>query len=170
MAEAVALLTPRLQGRADQLLEDLQHRRDWDGALPVLLLNRCWLQLEVVPVGELSGRLPPDCSAEAPELQRYRQLLELGHGDLKAQELCWQEFGRRACGEALRRFWREQERGNRGWTLSAYLGLLRRYRQQLEADGPTPLPLLVLGRIDGQEPHHLHWCWPVPPAMRHTCR
>jgi hypothetical protein len=169
MVEVAALLTPRLQAHAERQLAELQALRHWDRALPVLLLNRCWLRLEVVPVGELSRHLPPDCSAEAPELQRYRQLLEQGYPDLRAEELCWQEFGREACADALRRFWQEQQRGNRGWTLTAYLQLLRHYRQQLEAEGPTPLPLLVLGRPEGQEPHHLHWCWPSPPAMRHTC-
>ena len=170
MAELASLLTPRLQRQADGLLEQLQAQRRWDGALPVLLLDRCWLRLEVVAVGELTRRLPPDCSAEAPELRRYRELLEAGNADLRAQELCWQEFGREACAQALRRFWSEQERGNRGWTLAAYLELMQHYRQQLEQPGPTPLPLLVLGRSAGQEPHHLHWCWPLPPPMRHTCR
>ena len=169
MVELQALLTPRLQRQADAWLEQLQHERSWDGARPVLLLNRCWLQLEPVPVAELSRRLPPDCSAEAPELRRYRELLEQGASDLKAQECCWQEFGRSACAEALRRFWREQERGNRGWTLAAYLALVRDYRRQLEQAGPTPMPLLVLARPDSPEPHQLLWCWPVPPFMRHTC-
>jgi hypothetical protein len=170
MAELRSLLTPRLQRRADDLLTRLQQERRWDGDLPVLLLNRCWLQLEVVAVGELTRRLPPDCSAEAPELRRYRDLLNHGCSDLRAQETCWQEFGREACGEALRRFWSQQERGNRGWTLEAYLQLVRDYRRLLEQPGPTPLPLLVLGRSDSQESHQLRWCWPAPPAMRHTCR
>jgi hypothetical protein len=169
MVELASLLTPRLQRHADRLLEELQARRCWDGALPVVLLNRCWLRMQAVPVAELRRHLPPDCSAEAPELRRYRQLLEQGCADLLAQDICWQEFGREACGQALRRFWQEQERGNRGWTMAAYLQLLRRYRQYVEADGATPLPLLVLGRVDGHEPHHLHWCWPASPAMRHTC-
>ena len=48
--------------------------------------------------------------------------------------------------------------------------LVRDYRRLLEQPGPTPLPLLVLGRSDSQESHQLRWCWPAPPAMRHTCR
>jgi hypothetical protein len=170
MAELSPLLTPRLQRLADGLLNALQQERQWDGALPVLLLNRCWLQLEVVAVGDLTRRLPPDCSAEAPELRRYQELLAQGCSDLKAQETCWQDFGREACSQALRRFWEQQERGNRGWTLAAYLQLVREYRRRLEQPGPTPLPLLVLGRPDSQEAHDLRWCWPAPPAMRHTCR
>jgi hypothetical protein len=100
---------------------------------------------------------------------RYRALQRQGLTDLEAQEQCWQEFGREACAEALRRFWLLQERGNHGWTLPAYLQLLAHYRQRLESGGARPLPLLVLARPGSNEAHHLSWCWPTPPLMRQTC-
>ena len=170
MAELQALLTPRLQAQVDQLLSQLQQERAWHGDLPVLLLDRCWLRLQVVAVQRLARVLPPDASAEAPELVRYRTLQRQGLTDLEAQEQCWQEFGREACAEALRRFWLLQERGNHGWTLPAYLQLLAHYRQQVESPGPTSLPLLVLARPGSNEAHHLSWCWPTTPPMRHTSR
>ncbi len=168
MAELQTLLTPRLQARADQLLAQQQQERTWHGDLPVLLLDRCWLRLQVVTVQRLARTLPPDTSAEAPELVRYRTLLLQGLTELEAQEQCWQEFGREACAEALRRFWQMQERGNHGWTLPVYLELLAKYRQQVESPGPTALPLLVLARPGSNEAHHISWCWPTTPPMRHT--
>lgn len=168
MAELQTLLTPRLQARADQLLAQQQQERTWHGDLPVLLLDRCWLRLQVVTVQRLARTLPPDTSAEAPELVRYRTLLLQGLTELEAQEQCWLEFGREACAEALRRFWQMQERGNHGWTLPVYLDLLAKYRQQVESPGPTALPLLVLARPGSNEAHHLSWCWPSTPPMRHT--
>ena len=170
MAELQTLLTPSLQARVDALLLPLQGPTAWNGELPVLLLDRCWLRLQVVPVRRLSQVLPPDSSAEAPELVHYRALLRSGLGELEAQEQCWQEFGREACGEALRRFWRMQDQGNHGWTLPTYLELLARYRLQLESPGATPLPLLALARPGSGEVHQQHWCWPGAPPMRHTCR
>ncbi|MEY3750468.1 MAG: hypothetical protein RLZZ631_17 [Cyanobacteriota bacterium] len=169
MAELLATLTPRLQLQADQLLVEQQRQDHWHGGLPVALLDRCWLRLQVVPVDRLAAVLPPDTSGDAPELVRFRDLQQQGLPRLEAQERCWQEFGRRPCSEALQRFWQAQERGNHGWTLSAYLQLLERYRQQLQAEGPTPLPLLVLARSGSAEHHQLHWCWPVTPAIGHTC-
>jgi len=169
MAELRSLLTPRQRARTDQLLEQLQREERWHGDLPVLLLERCWLRLQVVSVQQLALRLPPDASGEAPELVRYRDLQRLGLSDLDAQERCWQEFGREACSEALRRFWQLQERGNHGWTLAAYLDLLARYRHQMSSPGLRPLPLLVLARKGSEETHTLRWCWPAAPSMRHTC-
>ncbi|MEN9496464.1 MAG: hypothetical protein RLZZ137_1504 [Cyanobacteriota bacterium] len=170
MAELQSPLTPRLRARTDQLLAQLQRESHWHGELPVLLLDRCWLRLQEVPVRRLAQVLPPDASAEAPELVLYRQLRRSGLSQLEAQDLCWQEFGRNACTAALQRFWQMQERGNNGWTLSTYLELLSRYRRQLEQGGDTPLPLLMLARNDGADDHELLWCWPQPPVMRHTCR
>ena len=169
MAELQAPLTPRLQARADQLLAQLQHECHWHGDLPVLLLDRCWLRLQEVPVRRLAQVLPPDASADAPELVRFRQLCRDGLSQLDAQDQCWREFGRGACAAALQRFWRMQEQGNHGWTLAAYLELLSGYRRPFEQRGAKPLPLLVLARTDSPDPHLLHWCWPQPPVMRHTC-
>ena len=160
MAELVCALTPRLQRQLDRLLTTQQQQHRWHGALPVLLLYRCWLQLQRVGVEEVARALPPDSSGDAPELVRFRELRQQGVEHLDAQERCWQEFGRTSCSLALRRFWEAQERGHHGWTLSAYLHLLERYRQLLEAEGPTPIPLLVLARGSSQEHHRLQWCWP----------
>lgn len=91
---------------------------------------------------------------------RFRELRQQGLAHLEAEEICWQEYGRLDCSQALRRFWEAQERGNHGWTFSAYLHLLERYRQQLLAEGPTPIPLLVLARQGSAEHHRLQWCWP----------
>jgi hypothetical protein len=120
-------------------------------------------------VENLARALPPDSTGDAPELVRFREWRQQGIDHLQAQELCWQEFGRQNCSLALRRFWTAQEQGHHGWTLSAYLQLLERYRQLLEADGPTPIPLLVLARQGSPEHHQLHWCWPRTPAIGHTC-
>ena len=169
MAEVLQTLTPRLQEQADHLLIEQQQQTVWHGRLPVLLLDRCWLRLQVVPVAELTQVLPPDNSGDAPELVLFRSLLQQGLNRLEAQDQCWQEFGREPCSQALRRFWQAQERGNHGWTFSAYLLLLERYRQHLQTEGPTPLPLLVLARVGSAEHHRLQWCWPRPPAIGHTC-
>ena len=160
MAELVRVLTPRLQRQVDGLLSSQQQQTRWNGALPVLLLDRCWLQLQRLDVEDLARALPPDSSGDAPELVRFRELRQQGIEHLEAQEHCWQEFGRHSCSIALRRFWDAQEQGNHGWTLSAYLHLLERYRHLLEAEGPTPIPLLVLARRSSGEHHRLHWCWP----------
>ena len=45
MAELLTPLTPRLQRQVDGLLKTQQQQQRWHGALPVLLLDRCWLQL-----------------------------------------------------------------------------------------------------------------------------
>jgi hypothetical protein len=169
MAEQQLLLTPRLQQRAEQLIEQTQQQRCWNGDLPVLLLERCWLRLQVVSVGELARRLPPDSTAEAPELVRFRELRRGGAGNLEAQELIWQEFGRERCAEALRRYWSAQDRGNHGWTLSRYLQLIDRYREGVESSGATPIPLLLLARSGSSDSHELHWCWPESRPMGHTC-
>jgi hypothetical protein len=170
MAELQTLLTPRLQAQLKHRLTQLQAETHWHGDLPVLLLDRSWLRLSGVPVQRLAQVLPPDASAEAPELVRFRQLQRQGLPELEAQTLCWEEFGRQACADALRRFWWRQERGNHGWTLEVYLDLLNRYRLHLDGSGPTPLPMLILAREGSQEPHRLQWFWPDQPPMRHTCR
>ena len=160
MAELLSGLTPRLQQQTEVLLAQQQQQTRWHADLPVLMLDRCWLRLQRVAVADLARVLPPDSSAEAPELVRFRELRQQGLAHLEAEELCWEEFGRLNCSQALRRFWQAQERGNHGWTFSVYLHLLERYRQQLLAEGPTPIPLLVLARQGSAEHHNLQWCWP----------
>ncbi|MEY4430435.1 MAG: hypothetical protein RLZZ533_371, partial [Cyanobacteriota bacterium] len=85
------LLTPGLQRRIEAHLHEQQRAVGWSGERPVLLLERCWLRLRVVPVAQLAVALPPDSSAEAPELSRFRQLRAEGRDGLAAQEQCWRE-------------------------------------------------------------------------------
>jgi hypothetical protein len=170
------LFTPSQRSVVERQLVLLQEFPAWDGRLPVLVLDRCWLRLSCLPVEELARHLPPDGSREAPELERYRQLLRDGHPPWQAEQLCWQEFGARACREALRRYWRCLDGGNRGWTLRRYLELLSAYRRRFERERPRPLPLLVLARA-AEDPrrarHRLLWLRPggagAATAMRHTC-
>ena len=61
---------PQFTGRqTDQLgqwHQLLGSSRQWHGQLPVVLLDRCWLQLRAVAVEDLARVLPPDSSADAP--------------------------------------------------------------------------------------------------------
>jgi hypothetical protein len=159
-----------------QALEGLSCAERWHGGLPVLLLERCWLRLSQVAVADLATHLPPDCSLDAPELHRYRELLAEGLPSWEAQRLCWEDFGAEACREALRLYWAAQERGTQGWTLETYLDLLKEYRRRFELPGSRRLPLLVLARRQSPvhgDGHRLIWLGPdgtgVRPPMRHTC-
>lgn len=173
-------LTPSQRLRAQAAFATLARAQAWNGQLPVLLLNRCWLRLTVVPVERLALELPPDLSRSAPELERYRALVQSGHPAWQAQQLCWHEFGAEACQQALRHFWRAQERQPPGWTLDRYLDFLADYRHRLAHARPRQLPLIVLarpsvrqGRAAGAESHGLFWLRPDlsigEQAMRHTC-
>ena len=161
------LLSSSQRLRTDGLLAQ-QQGYGWQGELPVLLLERCWLRLEPVSVQSLARVLPPDASGAAPELVRFRDLKGSGLEACLAEQLCWQEFGRGAVQQALRRYWSAQEAGNHGWTLDRYLAFLAEYRHWMEADGPKPIPLVVLARSGAPEPHRIEWCWPSPTPMRHT--
>ncbi len=171
-----AQLLPRQRREAARQLARVQLAPSWQGDLPVLLLDRCWLRLEVVPIAELCHRLPPDASREAPELVRYRELLDKGMAALVAEQLCWREFGPQACHQAQRRFWSACEHGRRVWTLADFLSLLEGYRSRFANCRPRPLPLLVLAR-EGEAlrggRHQLHWLETddivEDQPMRHTC-
>lgn len=152
-----AALTARQRQDLQWLLTELNSHDHWHGDLPVALLDRCWLRLEIVAVQDLARRLPPDASAEAPELVTYRRLLTAGVPPLEAQERCWQDYGQRACQEAQARFWSQQDRGNHGWTLQRYLDLLQTYRHRLGRQEQRALPLLVLARAGSLEEHQLVW-------------
>ncbi len=173
-------LTPGQLARARAAFQVVEGTPSWSGQLPVLLLNRCWLRLSVIPVERLALELPPDLSRAAPELERYRTLIEAGHPAWQAQQLCWLEFGAEACHQALRHFWNAQERQPHGWTLDRYLDLLVDYRHRFANERPRPLPLIVLARPAGPgssrspvEDHGLMWLRPdltiSERAMRHTC-
>jgi hypothetical protein len=163
-------LSPGQRQQLNGWLAELRQARTWHGQLPVALLERCWLRLRAVPVAELAQVLPPDASALAPELERYRQLIEQGLPGWAAQMHCWDEFGAANCQAAQRRFWARQEQGNHGWTLERYAALIETYRRSLELDGgQRRLPLLVLARPENRDPHTLHWLEPLGLPMRHTC-
>lgn len=153
-------LTGRQEAEVHRLLLRQQWERHWHGRLPVVLLERCWLRLEAVQVERLTSVLPPDSTAEAPELVRFRQWRQEGRDPLQAEARCWQEFGAEACREALRRHWRAQDQGNHGWTLAAYLKVLRHYREGFEQPVMRPLPLIVLARPGSREAHRIHWLVP----------
>jgi hypothetical protein len=165
----LAGLTARQQHQLQQWQAELASASSWSGTLPVALLDRCWLRLRSVPVGQLASLLPPDASAEAPELVRYRQWLARGLDSWQAECLCWQEFGSGACQQALRRHWQLQETNPGNWTLKRYLDLISSYRDQFRRQGQPQLPLLVLGRAGTPDPHLLLWLQGSWLSMRHTC-
>ena len=173
-------LTPGQTLRAQAAFHTLRRAEHWHGQLPVLLLNRCWLRLTVVPVERLALELPPDLSRAAPELERYRALIQRGHPAWQAQQLCWLEFGAEACQQALLHFWSAQDQQPHGWTLDRYLHLLAEYRLGFANGSARHLPLIVLARPLGRdasppavEHHGLFWLRPDltigERAMRHTC-
>lgn len=164
---------PRLTNQQQVTLaachRQLQLAPQWHGRLPVLLLDRCWLKLRVIPIEQLAQVLPPDTSAEAPELVSYHVLLQQGYSPWSAEQHCWQEFGQAAWQEALHRFWGQQERGNHDWTWQHYLQLIDRYRKPWTTGLSRHLPLIVLARQDQREAHQLLWLDPRGQPMRHTC-
>lgn len=171
-AQANALLgalTPRQRQRLHQWQAEVGAADHWHGQLPVAVLDRCWLRLLRVPIAELAAQLPPDASAEAPELVRYREWLARGLSPWQAESLCWQEFGSEACQQALRRHWQQREQDPRDWSLIRYLELVNRYREQFAGGDARRLPLLVLGRAGTRDPHQLLWLRGSWLSMRHTC-
>jgi len=169
MAELLDGLTSRQRSQIRAWAAELGAAPSWCGSLPVAVLERCWLRLRRVPVEQLATLLPPDASGEAPELVRYRGWIAAGQPAWSAQLRCWQEFGQPACQQALRHFWSQQEWGNHGWTLAAYLQWLATYRHQFEAGASRALPLIVLARPGQAGGHKLHWLTPLGQPMRHTC-
>lgn len=169
MADGLPWLTDQHRRVLQGLFDELQQAAGWTGNLPVLLLDRCWLRLQTVPISELAWRLPPEASCEAPELVRYRDLLQRGVSPWDAQLQCWEEFGASSCQQALQRFWACREGPDHGWTLQRYGDLVRQYRDSLEASSNRRLPLLVLARPGSRERHRLHWLEAAGLAMRHTC-
>lgn len=151
---------PLLQRQQEQVraaLAELAAAEGWHAALPVLLLERCWLRLSRVDVGRLAGRLPPDGSEAAPELVRFRELVAAGLDPALAQQECWLEFGPEACQQAQTMLWRSHAPDRRDWTLDRYLALLADYRRRLRRPAPRPVPLIVLPRAGSGDPHRLHW-------------
>lgn len=161
-------LTARQRISLSALLEEVRQAPAWSWRLPVLLHDRCWLRLSRIRVDQLQRWLPPDGGGDAPELIRYRELLNAGDSPIQAQQSCWQEFGTEDCQRALRGFWISQDSCRHGWTTTRYLDLLSRYRATFEA-GDTALPVLVLARKGSREHHKLLWVSDSTAMMRHTC-
>lgn len=155
--------------RLDALRDELDASTGWHGTLPVVLLERCWLRMRVVTVATLAEAVPPDRSAEAPELVRWRHLVASGSDPHSAQLQCCEEFGSRAFQQALRLHWLHRDERRWGWTFADYLELLRLYRQGLEGRAGRRLPLLVLRSADDEGRHALHWLSSRSRSMRHTC-
>ena len=109
-------LTGRQRQALQNLLSDMRSSLAWSWQLPVLIRQRCWLRLEMIPLGDLHRWLPPDGREDAPELARYRELVAQGWSPLQAQDQCWQEFGDDACRTALQRFWASQQERQHDWT------------------------------------------------------
>jgi len=147
---------PRLQRQLQSCWEIVLTAPGWYGGLPVPVLNRSWLQLETLGIDELLARFPVDSSAHAPELIRFRLLLDQGLPADEAEQLCWQDFGPEACHRALRRFWQEQQQPSFLWNLEDYLALIERYRRKYES-GDLELPLLVLPRSEADQRLSCHW-------------
>jgi hypothetical protein len=162
-------LTDRQQRQLSLWSSELEAATGWHGELPVALLESCWLRLRRVPVQRLAAALPPDGSASAPELVRYRELCQGGLDSWTAQLQCWQDFGSEAFQQAQLRFWQQQERGNHGWTLGRYLGLVERYRHGLAPEGRRELPLLRLARQGSEDAHQLFWLPAGRGPIGHTC-
>lgn len=165
LSALTAAQTCHLQG----WLAELEAAPGWHGGLPVVLMERSWLQLRAVTVASLAVAVPADTSAEAPELMRWRQLVREGSDPWSAQLVCWQDFGAPACQRAQRLHWQQQEQRSCGWTFADYLQLLHDYRSGLAASGGRRLPLLVLRRPQEQGQHRLHWLPSQHVTMRHTC-
>ncbi len=162
-------LTPRQRSQLSAWQAELERASGWSTGLPVVVLDRCWLRLRALAVIDLPSKLPPDASAEAPELVHYRQLLAMGIDSWEAEQRCWLEFGSEAWQQALRRLWQHMDSPVRGWTLGEYLELLTAYRRGVETAGPRRLPLLVLARAGSRESHQLFWLHGNCRTMRHTC-
>ncbi len=128
----------------------------WSTQLPVFLLNRCWLKLEKISIAELSGRLPPDNSEEAPELVFYQNLIKNGHNPILALHESWDQFGIEEFHRALRIYWARREAGNNGWTFKKYIKLITTYRRNIK-DSIISAPVLVLARDSKGEGHRITW-------------
>ena len=130
--------------------------RPWSLEHPVFIFDRPWLRLEKISVYELSNRLPPDNSSEAPELIKYHQLIQNGYERLIATQLCWMEFGMDDFYRAIRQYWHCNEFGNYGWTFNAYMYLFSKYKKSFD-DSSILMPLIILGRDKNSENHKVEW-------------
>ena len=158
MNQSIPLLppVPRLEEAMDACRQSLAQAPCWCSSLPVPVLDRSWLQLQVFNVETVLQHYPVDSTAQAPELIRFRELQEQGFSCSDAERWCWDEFGADACHQALQRYWHEQQQPSWLWSLEDYLTLISRYRTSFEEE-KRALPLLVLPRREERQQFHCHW-------------
>ncbi len=130
--------------------------KPWSLDSPVFLFDRCWLRLEKIQLSQLSKRLPTDNSCEAPELIKYKQLLEERSDNLLAVQECWAEFGIEDFHRAIRNYWYWQDKGNHGWTFNVYSNLISQYKLSFK-ETTILIPLIILGRRNSPEKHVVAW-------------
>ena len=161
-------LTSRQRVGLARIMREVQVSRAWSWTLPVLLHDPSWLRLLRIDLSDLRRCLPPDGRAEAPELIRYRALVNAGVDALLAEQQCWDEFGMQDCQRALHLYWAGEDDTSHGWTVRRYLDLVSQYRHLFE-QGHVAVPMLVLAQKDSRDDHELHWVADSTPMMRHTC-
>lgn len=130
--------------------------KSWSLDHPVFLLNRSWLKFEELRLEQLTERLPPDNSREAPELVRYYELINGGTDYLLAIQKCWDEFGIEEFHNALRNYWYWKDIGNHGWTFKRLIQLISDYKKFALESSPS-IPLIILSREDTTEEHLILW-------------
>lgn len=156
MINSVFIELPQLKRQLGNYQEQLKQAKGWSAELPVPLLNRCWLRLDCLKVGNLLQHLPVDASGHAPELIRFQQLLSKGNSADQAERLCWEEFSEEACHLALRRYWEAQQNPLYLWSLGNYLDFLEKYRKNIQTHCFS-LPLLILPRGTEKQQLQCHW-------------
>ena len=148
-------LTSRHCEIIEATLQDLIDK-PWSYRSPVFLFDRCWLRLEKIRLDELTNRLPPDNSGEAPELIKYNQLLKDGCSSLVAVQECWAEFGMEDFHRAMNINWYWEDIGNHGWTYKVYIELVNQYRQSF-INASVSIPVVILCRKGSLEHHIIEW-------------
>ncbi len=128
----------------------------WSLESPIFLFDRSWLRLVRLRLSELNAYLPPDKSAEAPELIHYHRLLSSGIEPLLALQQSWHEFGMEDFYRAIRNYWNCQDLGNRGWTYKTYIDTLSKYRNSFEV-GKLSIPFILLAREASYDDHRVAW-------------
>ena len=166
--DPLKVLTSCQRSGVGAILEEVRGAQGWSWQLPVLLQESSWLRLMRISLSQLRRHLPPDGREDAPELERFRNLIAEGVDSLEAEQVCWAEFGMEDCQRALRRFWEGQDQNGHGWTMRRYLELISRYRRCIESGFPA-LPVLSLAQQGSRETHQLFWVTDSTPTMRHTC-
>ena len=129
--------------------------KPWSLEFPIFIFDRCWFKLNKIKIMDLYRNLKPDNSEEAPELIRYKQLINEGIDSIIAVQQCWHEYGMEDFHLALRKSWDWKGRGNNGWTFKTYINLITKYRSLIESSN-TSIPLIILAR-SSNDIHKIEW-------------